>query len=341
MNAAPTQSSGWPIIGHQHQISRLRRMIEKSSYPLAMLITGVPGVGRRKLAETFAAASICQNATNAVPCGTCQDCHRIASGAHSDVSIWSVARQDIESGVSKSGAMTIETIRAISASTALRPRDGSRRFVIVDDADTLGDAAQQALLKTLEEVPTFVVMILIATKPDEMLDTVQSRCVEIPLQLVPTATIEAALEAENRERIARLAAGRPGWAIAAATDSAVLETEVQRVEAIEQWIAMSRPDRLIRAYQRGDRFLRQRSQSLNDINAARIVWRDLLLSTIPALEGTVDPTRLNRVAPGSNLTTAVALVALKATEQCYLDLVRNVRPRLAMQAMVNQWPILS
>ena len=334
-------ASQWPIVGHSHQVGRLKQMVARSSYPPAILITGVQGTGRLTLARTFAAAALCETRTDAVPCGTCLACRRIAAGTYPDVSEWSVARQDVETTISKSGTLTIETVRAISASTSLKPRESDRRFVIVDDADTLGDAAQQALLKTLEDVPSFVVMILISTSASAMLETVQSRCVEIPLQLVPTDEIVQTLTGANAERIGRLAAGRPGWAIRAVSDSASLQFEEEKVDAIEKWIAMPHRDRLIEAYLRGDRFLRQRAQVLDEVLAIRIAWRDLLHATTNTYTFAADPTRSERIAPGNRLTTADALRALKATEQCHLDLVRNVRPRLAMQSMVNKWPILS
>ena len=187
------QSGSWPIIGHAHQVERLRRMVIADQYPLALLMTGAPHVGRKALALQFAAAVLCPNASDGIPCGECRTCRLIEAGKHPDVEIWDIARQERESGASKSGSLTIETVRKVASSTALRPYEGARRFIIIDEAESLGEPAQQALLKTLEDLPAYATIILIATNAGAMLDTVRSRCTEFAQQLVSTGEIAAAL----------------------------------------------------------------------------------------------------------------------------------------------------
>ena len=148
-----SQSGPWPIIGHGHQVERLRRMVVADQYPLAILMTGAPHVGRKALAQQFAAASLCPDSADGIACGDCRTCRLIAAGRHPDVEIVGPRRQEGESGVSKSGSLTIETVRKVASSTALRPYEGTRRFIIIDEAETLGEPAQQALLKTLEDLP--------------------------------------------------------------------------------------------------------------------------------------------------------------------------------------------
>ena len=136
MAGSPDKASTWPIIGHASQVERLRRMVTTGQYPLAILITGAPGVGRKALALQFAAASLCANAHDGILCGQCRTCALIATGRHPDAEIWSVNRQETESGTaSKSGALTIETVRKIAASTALRPRGSrSRRLAVLNSS---------------------------------------------------------------------------------------------------------------------------------------------------------------------------------------------------------------
>ena len=186
-------------------------------------------------------------------------------------------------GASKSAALTIETIRKVSASTALRPHQADRRFIIVDDAETLGEAAQQAMLKTLEDLPAFATIVLIATSATSMLETVRSRCNEIPLQLVPTEIISAHLDHPDRAGIAAWRrrptwlGNRAQWRIRSGSSSRWPESMNWTA-----WMRLPKVDRLIEAYVRGDRFSRDRRRSLDDLDRIQMIWRDAALSSSDA-----------------------------------------------------------
>lgn len=335
MSAAP-----WPVIGHAGAIRTLRQMILADRFPPAILITGVPGSGRLTLARTFVAAALCEHAAVGDPCLTCDQCRHVLAGTCPDVSEFSLARQEIERGANKSGTLTIETARAISSASSLLPRDASRRFVIIDDADTFAETAQQALLKTLEDVPGYLTFILIATHSAALLETILSRCVVVPLQLVATSDIAASLSGPDAAEIARLANGRPGWALTAQKQPAVLQLERERISAIERWIAGNERERLVIAYQRGEQFQRERAEILADLDTVHIIWRDLLFARIGATDLMIDRDRPTRLLARATIEPLSMLQAVGATERCSQDLQRNVRPRLALQSMVNQWPTL-
>jgi len=330
----------WGLIGHEAAVERLRTMVQARRFPPAILVTGAPQSGRSTLARRFAAAAICPNAVAGSACGVCNACRSIDSGTHPDVTTWSVATQEIERGANKSGALTIESVRALSASTALRPRDAERRFAIVEDAEMMLEPAQQALLKTLEDVPGYMTIVLIATQAVSLLETIRSRCVEIALQLVPTERIARTIDGPNADEIARLAVGRPGWALSAGQDSAMVEREKSRVAAVERWMSGGQRARLIEAYQRGDRFYKDRDAVLADLATAHIAWRDVLFACVGAPNLAIDPDRGVRLLIAPYLNAAEVLIAIRAIEQCNRDLPGNVRPRLALQAMVNTWPTL-
>jgi DNA polymerase III subunit delta' len=335
------QSGSWPIIGHAHQVERLRRMVIADQYPLAILMTGAPHVGRMTLAQQFAAASLCPSSVDGVPCGDCRTCRLVAAGRHPDVETWDLRRQEGESGASKSNSLTIETVRKVASSTALRPYEGARRFIIIDEAETLGEPAQQALLKTLEDLPGYATIILIATTAGAMLDTVRSRSAEIALQLVSTTEIEEALDNPEAESIAALAGGRPGWAVTAIADEDWRAKQAEGAETLEAWICMTKGDRLVEAYQRGDRFLRERRQVLGDLQQLQMMWRDMVLTSSELPQFAFNPGRAEKLIQRSTADMSDWHRALVATQQCIRDLTGNIRPRLAMQAMVNQWPTLS
>ncbi|MDQ2682713.1 MAG: hypothetical protein M3Y37_04225 [Chloroflexota bacterium] len=347
---APVVASpnNWGIVGHAHQVRRLRQRVERGFFPAAMLVTGTPGVGRKALIEAMARATLCPERPAGEFCGSCSVCNRIGSGSHPDFQVWSIARQDIEGSGTTAAALSIETIRSIAASTAIRPQEGDHRFIVIDDAETLGDAAQQAMLKMLEDVPAYLTIALLSATPGAMLDTVVSRCVEIPLQLVSTTTIRAAIDSADAAAIAELAAGRPGWAIAAQSDPALIAAEREAQASLQEWLAKPRRDRLIEAYQRGNRTLggdriknrQERDLLLANLGRLQVFWRDAILSLAGAGEAAFNPDRLDGLGGSDRISLASAHKALLATVTCQQDLLRNVRPRLALQAMVNRWPNL-
>ncbi len=148
-------------------------------------------------------------------CGACVSCRKIERGIHPDVAMVTraVERKYI----------TIEQIRAMQQDLALRPLEGQRRVVVIDDAADLSEHAEVALLKTLEEPPAHAVLLLVTPTPSALLDTIRSRVQPLPLRLVPRAEIEEALVRRfgaPAARYAAVAAGRPGIAITLASDEA-------------------------------------------------------------------------------------------------------------------------
>ncbi|HET7094297.1 MAG TPA: hypothetical protein VFI22_12475, partial [Thermomicrobiales bacterium] len=275
-------------------------------------------------------------------------CRRIARGAHPDVEVYDLALQArlAERG-GKNTTITIETVRRLRAATALRPMEGSRRFIVLDDAETMQDAAQEALLKTLEEPPPAVTLILLAADPEALLPTIRSRCQVHELGLVDAGEIAAGLsrrgiDPERARRLAGLAQCRPGWAIRAAADSAIERERLAEIERAVDWIAGGRYDRLVDASRLGDGFARRRDATFADLETTLGVWRDCLLLRLGLPEHVAFPSQSDRMAALSGGWTAADVVrAIAATRTCLADLESNVRPKLATEAMVLQWPISS
>src|SRR5205823_4195724 len=126
----------------------------------------------------------CLHRSDSDACGICTACTRIARGIHPDVLV-------LEPG--DTGSIKIEQVREVVDRTAYRPFEGRRRVVIVDEADTLVAAAQNALLKTLEEPPSRSVFILVTARPDALLPTVSSRCPRLTFRPLSPSDIAAAL----------------------------------------------------------------------------------------------------------------------------------------------------
>ncbi len=243
-----------------------------------------------------------------------------------------------KASTAKNLSMNITTVREISAGIALRPMEARQRVVIVDDVETMQETAQEAFLKTLEEPPAYAVVLLLTTDAELLLETIRSRAMTIQLQTVPTATIVEMLRAsgvdgERAQGIALASVGRPGWAIRALEDDQMLAQRLQIHDAVVSWINNDPYGRLAEATRLGDAFAKDRDAVYARVLAAQTAWRAIMLRAagVPDVDHPEDGGRTAFAAQD-------ALRALKSVDACLADLDANVRPRLALQSMVLQWP---
>ncbi len=194
----------------------------RAGVPHAILVVGPTSVGKSTLARDLAAALLCTSAPDGpVPCAACAACRRVASGSHPDLH---VLRPSGPGGQVRIGGRDAPEpgVRDLIADLALSAAEGGERVAVVEAAHRMNDDAQNALLRTLEEPPPGVVIVLCADDEDRLLPTIRSRCVRVRLGPVSSRSIEALLgelgvaDAPTAARLARLAEGRPGAAIALA-----------------------------------------------------------------------------------------------------------------------------
>lgn len=163
--------------------------------PHACLICAPTGELALKKARELAAAAVCSG-TGKRPCGLCRDCRKAAAGIHPDVT--TLGRLADDKGKSRQN-ITVDQIRALSADAIVLPNEAARKVYIIDEAETMNPAAQNAALKLLEEPPAGAVFLLCTTKPMQLLETVRSRCAAVKLS--------GAEERESGDEAEELAAG--------------------------------------------------------------------------------------------------------------------------------------
>lgn len=212
------------IYGHETVKAELARMIREDRVPHALLFTGPEGVGKRRMADAFAAAILCEGASGA-PCGHCASCQAMRRGTHPEF----LALEPEQRGKG-TRQIRIETIRDMQARAAATIVFGDRRVIVIDDADCMNEQAENALLKTLEEPAGPVVFILVTSAEHALLDTIRSRCMPIRFGGIPRGDIEAALRARGVEEteigeLARLADGSLGRAIRLQEDGGLARQE--------------------------------------------------------------------------------------------------------------------
>lgn len=351
--AMPNSPAGWPVWGHDRVVLDLRQAIAQDRVAHAYLIAGLPGVGKRTLAGVLARALVCQaegRGDATVPCGVCLACRKVGRGVHPDVQRFDLASQAAaaEKSGSKNTSLTIETVRELMSTIALRPMEGRRRIVVVDDAETMQGVAQEALLKTLEEPPSAVTLLLLSDDAEALLPTIRSRCRLIQLRPVGRAVVrdllraaaEAGVVAERgAEAAAAFANGRPGWALRAAADASLVAAREAAVERALGWLAGDGYARLVTAVRLGDSYAKRRAEVFVELETLLGVWRDALLLGADLPQHAVYPAhaeRLWQVAGGWELPAMAR--AVQGVQTCIADLESNVRPRLALEAMVLSWP---
>ena len=157
-------------------MEQAEKLTDGAALSHACLLLAQPDAGYAA-AYKLAQAMLCSAPEPAQrPCGRCRDCRKAEKGIHPDVI--TVARQADDKGKLKR-EIYVDQIREIVADSVVLPNEAERKVYIIRDADTMNAAAQNALLKVLEEPPRFVSFILIAASPAALLVTVRSRCITL------------------------------------------------------------------------------------------------------------------------------------------------------------------
>jgi len=222
--------------GQTAALGAIAAMVRRQAPPHAILLVGPDGVGKTTLALDLAAGLLCLADPDARPCRACRACLMVEHDGHPDVHRLAPAgpgRQVVIGGPEA----RYRGVRDLIAELALMPVEGRARVAIVEGAERMNEDAQSALLKTLEEPPAGVAIVLCADQETRLLPTVRSRCARIRLGLVGARDIEAIVADHDladpplAARLGRLASGRPGLALAyaRAPEAVLIRAELSRV----------------------------------------------------------------------------------------------------------------
>ena len=330
----------WALAGQERAVAALERALREGRVAHAYLFVGPERVGKRTLALKLAQALNCEGTER--PCGECAPCRRIAGGIHADVQ--TVTVEEAEEEDERRKGIHVSQIREIGRVTGLKPFEGRSRVVIIDPADEMNAAAQNAFLKTLEEPPPQVVFVLVTADDSRLLPTIRSRCRRLELRLPSVADVEAALlergvEGERAKLLARLSRGRVGWALEVAADPALLERRQESVSQARALASMTVAERLGLAERLAPEFKREPEALLAELAAWRDWWRDVLLVQAGAEDGVanVDGLGALREDAAHHGREGVA-VFVRAVDQARRYLGENAQTRLVLETLLLDAP---
>ena len=223
----PWHQAPWRLL---QEMTRLRRL------PHALLISGIRGLGKRRLAEQLAQALFCEaRGPEGLACGSCDGCHLFRTGNHPD---YLVLQPDPSA---KSDEIKIDSVRELIEGSALTAHTAAHKITIIEPAENMNAAAANSLLKTLEEPVPGTLLILVTAQPMRLPATIRSRCQPLPMRApAETAALswlqQQGIAAPQALLVLRLAGGAPLAALQLA-DPSLLD---QRRDAFAGFVAVRR-----------------------------------------------------------------------------------------------------
>ena len=198
------------ILGHEQIKEHFKNAVETGKVSHAYILSGEAGMGRKSLANAFALSLLCEKG-KPEPCMQCHACRQVLSGNHPDL---------IYVTHEKPASIGVDEIREqINNTIMIRPYSSYYKIYIVDEAEKMTVQAQNALLKTIEEPPSYAVILLLTTNQDAFLPTILSRCVQLKLKPLRDSVVKEYLiqslkvEEAQAEIYAAFARGNLGKAI--------------------------------------------------------------------------------------------------------------------------------
>jgi DNA polymerase-3 subunit delta' len=324
----------WNLIGHEWAVQMLKQHVAQGTHRQAYLFTGPESVGRSTLALRFAQAINCpQPIELGEPCLDCPTCSQLERYVHPDLAIVEAEH--------RGGQLKVDQIRALQHGLSLAPYDAQYRIAILQRFEEANRQAANALLKTLEEPPRQVVIILTAVSTDRLLPTIVSRCEVIRLRPVPAAVLIQGLsnkwqvDGDEAELLTHLSGGRPGYAFR-------LFQYPEEMSNRKSWLE----DQLnLISSNRINRFEYVESMAKNPQSVSEILkvwlsfWRDVMLRTSNSNSPITNidyQEKINELAQRINYEQAYRMVV--KLEKVFDNLARNANPRLTLEVLMLDLP---
>lgn len=317
------------IIGNDMIKDHFKKAIENNKISHAYILTGEAGTGRKSIANAFSMALLCERGGKE-PCMVCHSCKQVLSGNHPDL---------IYVKHEKPNSIGVDDIREqINDTIMIRPYSSYYKVYIVDEAEKMTVQAQNALLKTIEEPPSYAVIILITTNQEAFLPTILSRCVQLKLKPLKDFTVKSYLVehlgvAEKEAEIcAAFARGNLGKAIHLASSDEFKELYYKMMALVKNVDTMDIVDLMDRI-----REIKELNFDISEVLDMLQLWyRDVLMFKVTKDMNLLifkdEYKTINGM--GQNIGYDGLEKILEAIETCRTRLNANVNMELAMELLL-------
>ncbi|MBU0510600.1 MAG: DNA polymerase III subunit delta' [Chloroflexi bacterium] len=324
----------WNMLGHEWAVDLLRGQIANDRARHAYLFTGPHGVGRRSLALRLVQGLNCtQPPAPGEACYECRTCQHIEQMQHPDLAVVQAERVG--------GSLKVDQIRELQRGLALTPYEAKYRVALLLRFEEANPNAANALLKTLEEPPPQVVMMLTASDAESLLPTIVSRCEVIRLRPLPLDVVAAGLQTrwglppEDARLLAHISGGRPGYAINLHQNPETLKQRQTWLDDHQHLLGASRVERFAYA----EELAKDKIALQGALDIWLSLWRDVMLRSAGASAPLTNPDReaeIEHLAAILDLPTAKGMVDTLERTQYLLD--RYVNTRLTVEVLMLDLP---
>jgi DNA polymerase-3 subunit delta' len=328
LDSYPWQQEQWQQVSHMMQQQRL---------PHALIIGGVPGLGKLTFAKRLAAALLCQQQVNGNACGQCKSCQLLAANSHPDYKLM----QPEEAGK----AILVAQVRGIQHSMATTAQQGGARVVIINGAADLNLNAANALLKQLEEPGDNSYFLLLHQWPKAVLPTVRSRCqlldITIPTHEDALHWLQQQLPADDASddtaaKLLQLANGGPLKALQLHASKA---HELRHQMLVQLTAILRGKESAVTVAQSWHKQPLEQMFSwwiewLNDLIKLKMTGSTAYLNNPDIIK------LLQAVASRSNIIVIYALLEKLTQQLSYINQRRNLNAQLVCEELLHQWYLL-
>ena len=322
------------MIGHQWAVDLLAQHVAMQRERHAYLITGPQGVGRKTLALRFAQALNCPNPLSpGQPCLNCSTCKRMGALQHPDLTVLEAAHEG--------EILRIDQVRELQHNLSLAPYEARYRIALILRFEEANTSTANAMLKTLEEPPEKVVVLLTAKSVENLLPTIVSRCEVLRLRPLSSEEASAGLQAlkgvpkEQADGLSHISAGRPGYALRLYEQPRLLEQRQSWLEELMRLLGSSRAERFA--------FARESVEHPDDLRSQLQVWltlwRDVLITAAGISSSLTNLDHFSRIRQlAGEVGLHNAQVYVNDLEDTMERIDHNVNSRLAMEVLLMDYP---